>query len=729
MWPMFRTLFHRLSGKSPRKASRRRRPAFCRPLVEALEDRAVPASLSYSTVLNGVVYATAVDCAGNVYVTGHAESGFSPTPGAFDTTGSGAFVAKLSPTGTLIYATYLGSGGSGINAYYAAGTGIAVDAAGDAYVIGEQPNILTTANAIASSGGATGAWADFVAEVNPTGSGLLYATYLPSTINNPDWTDGYAGAIALGRSGNVDVAGCAVSGLPVTASAYQASVPPGGSLDGPYYAFFMKIDPALSGTASVVYSSYLGAGSDQATGIAVDGAGNAYLEGLTLSGNSFPITSGSLGNAGGNTFVAKFNPSLSGAASLVYSAVLGGQSAYDFYENTGAVPQIDGGIAVDSAGNAYVTSTTTSSIPTTLGAYQTNGNFGPTYNGFGSPTYFPGIYVADVFVTKLNATGSALIYSTYLGGGTVDGYGTTSGGAGIAVDANDDAYVTGWTNSTTFPIVNPVQATNSGNQFASFVTELNPTGSGLLFSTYMGGSGAYGFGIALDSAGNVYDGGGLGGVNYDPSSGFADKISLAPSPSFSVTGFPSPTTAGVAHTFTVTALNADGGVNTGYTGTVQFTSSDPQAVLPANYTFTAADQGVHTFTVALKTAGSQSITATDTSTGSITGSETGITVTPAAASKITISAPSSVRSGKAFSVTITILDAYGNVATGYTGTIHFSSSDSTAVLPANYKFTAADAGVHTFTNKTTLKKKGTQTLTVTDTQNSELTATVDISVG
>jgi hypothetical protein len=332
-------------------------------------------------------------------------------------------------------------------------------------------------------------------------------------------------------------------------------------------------------------------------------------------------------------------------------------------------------------------------------------------------------------VAKLNPTGSALIYSTYLGGGTVGGHGTSSGGTGIAVDANGDAYVTGWTNSTTFPTANPVQATNSSGNFDSFVTELNPAGSGLLFSTYLGGSsGAYGYGIALDSAGNVYDAGAVSaGYNNMPTSGFVDKISLAPSPSFVVTGLPSSTTAGVSHTFTVTALNADGTVNTGYTGTVQFSSTDPQAVLPADYTFTAADQGVHAFTVTLKTAGSKSITATDTVTGGITGGEFGIVVQPAAAAKFVLSAPSSVTHGSAFSVTLTVEDAYGNVVTGYTGTVSFGSSDSKATLPKKYTFTAADAGVHTFTN-VVLRKIGTQTLKVTDTLNSGLNTTINVSV-
>jgi hypothetical protein len=198
--------------------------------------------------------------------------------------------------------------------------------------------------------------------------------------------------------------------------------------------------------------------------------------------------------------------------------------------------------------------------------------------------------------------------------------------------------------------------------------------------------------------------------------------------SVSVTGFPSTVTAGTPETITVTALNPDGTVNTGYTGTVHFTSSDPHAVLPADYTFTAADQGVHTFNATLVTAGNQFITATDTTNGTMLGGESGIQVTPAAASQLVLSAPSSVRHGTTFSLTLTVEDAYGNVVTGYLGTIHFSSSDSSATLPANYTFTTADAGVHTFSNVFTLRTRGKQTLTATDTQNSSLTATDTITV-
>jgi ELWxxDGT repeat protein len=207
----------------------------------------------------------------------------------------------------------------------------------------------------------------------------------------------------------------------------------------------------------------------------------------------------------------------------------------------------------------------------------------------------------------------------------------------------------------------------------------------------------------------------------------AVTVSPAAASTLILAGFPSATTAGAAGNFTVTLKDLYGNIASGYTGTVHFTSSDAKAALPANYTFTAADAGVHIFSATLKTAGTQSITATDTTTGSLTSTDGGITVKPASASKFIISAPASVTAGVAFSLTVTVQDAYGNVVTGYTGTIHFTSTDNRATLPANYTFTASDRGVHTFTGLV-LQKKNTQKITLTDTLNSALTGSVIVDV-
>jgi hypothetical protein len=198
-------------------------------------------------------------------------------------------------------------------------------------------------------------------------------------------------------------------------------------------------------------------------------------------------------------------------------------------------------------------------------------------------------------------------------------------------------------------------------------------------------------------------------------------VNPAAASTLGVTGFPSPVPAGWAGDVFVTTRDPYGNIATGYRGTIRFTSTDGKASLPANYTFTAADAGIRPFSATLVTAGMQAITATDTTTAGITGTDAGIAVSPAAASKFIITAPSKVTAGSRFSLTIMVEDAYGNVVTGYTGTVHLSSTDNTATLPKNYTFSAADRGVHTFTGLV-LRKKGSQQVTVTDTLNSSLNA-------
>jgi ELWxxDGT repeat protein len=196
---------------------------------------------------------------------------------------------------------------------------------------------------------------------------------------------------------------------------------------------------------------------------------------------------------------------------------------------------------------------------------------------------------------------------------------------------------------------------------------------------------------------------------------------------FAVGGFPASVTAGAAGWFTVIAVDAYGNRATGFTGTVRFTSSDPQAVLPGDYTFTAADAGTRTFSVTLKTAGYQSLTATDVANGVLVVTQGRILVNAAAASRLILSAPASVKAGTKFSLAVTVVDAYGNVVTGYRGTLSFRSSDATSSLPKNYTFTAADKGVHTFTGLR-LTRKGKQTITVADTLDSSITGSAVIDV-
>ena len=196
-------------------------------------------------------------------------------------------------------------------------------------------------------------------------------------------------------------------------------------------------------------------------------------------------------------------------------------------------------------------------------------------------------------------------------------------------------------------------------------------------------------------------------------------VNPAAASTFVVAGLTTPRTAGVAGSVTVTARDPFGNTATGYRGTVHFTSTDTQAALPANYVFTSTDAGTHVFSVTLKTAATQSITATDTVTSTMKGSQTGIVVNPAAISKLVVSGLTTPRThGVAGSIRVTATDAYGNTITGYIGTVHFTSTDTTASLPANYKFTSTDAGTHVFS--VTLMTKGTWSVTATDT----VTATI-----
>jgi hypothetical protein len=237
----------------------------------------------------------------------------------------------------------------------------------------------------------------------------------------------------------------------------------------------------------------------------------------------------------------------------------------------------------------------------------------------------------------------------------------------------------------------------------------------------------------------VVGGGGLAYVGFTAATGGETSIQSilnwtgafagsAPPPYLTVTAFPSPTVAGAAHTFTVTAFRGSGIVNTTYFGTVHFTSSDPGVTsglqLPADYTFTSADNGTHVFAAYLVTAGIQSITATDTTTGTIIGTQAGIQVNPGPASTLVVSAsPPNITAGDSVTVTVTAIDSFGNVATGYGGTVHFTSSDAQAILPGDSTLTN---GIGTFT--ATLYTAGIQTITATDTANSSLTSTALVTV-
>jgi MBG domain-containing protein/beta-propeller repeat-containing protein len=372
----------------------------------------------------------------------------------------------------LVYASYLG--GSSEDRPVA----IAVDSAGSAYVTGWTSSAnfpLTSGSFQAALVGACRPGCSFnqdafVSKVSPDGSTLIYSTYLGGH-GSGDTPFG----IAVDSTGSAYVAGITTApDFPTTPGAFQAGP------RGPYYhsGFVTKLDTMGS---ALVYSTYLGgsSGADNVAAIAIDSAGAAYVTGNTGS-QDFPTTPGALQTSpgvSGGPFVTKLDPI---GSTLIYSTFLSDNN------NDGPL-----GIAVDAAGSAYVTGLTTrANFPTTPGAFQTSLR--------GS---------VNAFVAKLNAAGSAFVYSTYLGGSRSDN------GLGIAVDLAGSAYVTGVTYSADFPVtpgafqsaINGTTINGLGVQSDAFVTKLNADGSGLVYSTYLGGSQHDSAqAIALDSAGSAY---------------------------------------------------------------------------------------------------------------------------------------------------------------------------------------------------------------------------------
>jgi hypothetical protein len=387
----------------------------------------------------------------------------------------------------FVYSTYLGGSGGD------AASAIAVDGAGNTYVAGitsssdfPSVNPFQATNHSAAADHPSNA---FVTKFNAAGRQLVYSTYLGGS--GIDTAQG----IAVDGAGNAYIVGSTSSTDFPTAAPYQATNRAVSPTNYPTNAFVTKLNP--SGSA-LVYSTYLGgsgptgseATSDGANAVAVDSAGNAYVVGHTASTdfptvNPFQATFRGGSVIGSNAFVAKFNAS---GSALLYSTYLGGSFS-------------DGasGVAVDSAGSAYVVGSTGSPDFPTAAPFQASSRA----VGAGRPAEYLGPW-PTAFLTKFDAAGSTLAYSTYLGGSCSDG------AAGVAVNSVGNAYVTGVTCSTDFPTVNPLQATNhsvagSTNPYNAFVAEFNVAGSGLVYSTYLGGSNDdEARAIALDSAGNAY---------------------------------------------------------------------------------------------------------------------------------------------------------------------------------------------------------------------------------
>jgi hypothetical protein len=399
----------------------------------------------------------------------------------------------------LVYSTYLG-GSSPINDQGDSAQAIQLDASGNLYIAGSTQSldfpVTSGAYQTTNQGAASNVRRNaFIAKLNPTGTQLLFSTYLGGSDNGVD-LDSYSGdaatGIAVDSNDNVYVTGNSWStDFPTTAGAFQTVNYNGiASGHGGPSAFVTKLN--ASGTA-LVYSTYLGghaafyANGDHSAGIAVDSSGNAYIAGTTDSPD-FPVTSGAfqttLGSAN-SAFVTKLNPT---GTALVYSTYLG---------QPGASTTADGqtstaALALDSADNVYVAGVSASAtFPVTSGAFQTV-NHNTLYG--------------DPFLSKLNSTGTALIYSTFLGGslGCINYdcyYGDTV--KGLALDASGRAYLAGTAVSLNFPIQGglqePYQIGGSG-----FVARLNADASSLDYSTLVGGNNASVSGVAVDSQGDAF---------------------------------------------------------------------------------------------------------------------------------------------------------------------------------------------------------------------------------
>jgi hypothetical protein len=365
---------------------------------------------------------------------------------------------------TLVYSTYLGGGN-----YFEFGLGIATDSSGNAYVTGYTGSLdFPTKNPYQASRQI--GFDAFVTKLNPNGSALVYSTYLGGN------DDDFAYGIAVDGAGNAYVTGYTKSTTFPTVNAFQSAK--GGGRD----IFVTKLNAAGS---ALVYSTYLGGSGDdgpdftqfgllgppgKAGGIAVDAAGNANVTGFTASTNFPTVNALQSTLAGGrDVFVTKFS---STGTTVIYSTYLGGVND-DFGR----------GIAVDSSGSAYLTGNTFSPDFPTVNAFQ------PTL------VSAQGSLRDDAFVTKLNPSGTAFVYSTFLGGSNFDQ------GIAIAVDGSGNAYITGGASSPEFPIYNAFQPTQN-SAVHGFLTKLNATGSGLVYSTFLGGDG--GLAIAVDSSENVY---------------------------------------------------------------------------------------------------------------------------------------------------------------------------------------------------------------------------------
>jgi hypothetical protein len=454
--------------------------------------------LLYSTFLGGLANDQAagivVDSLGSAYVSGWTEStNFPLASQESQDSGMNAFIVKLDVSGsTLLYADFLG-GSAGSNNDQA--TGVALDGNNDAYITGSTQSAdfpMVNAFQATMNDDPDG----FISKVSADGSTLLYSTYLGGSNGGST----YSTAIALDSSDNMYVAGYTWdTGFPLY-NAIQSSVLPNSQ---GYYGYYGFVTALTAGGSSLIYSTYLGGNTNvgspcgnggtcwpspdtQIYGIALDGNANAYVAGWTNTYN-FPTSLGAYMTTNSALYDNPFGfvTGISSSGSLLYSTYFGptdGTWSYIY------------AITADSSGSAYVTGFTyTDALPLT------------TPNLCDPGTYGWGCSYG--FITKFDPMGTGLAYSTYL-----PPY-NYSYPAAIALDAQDDAYVVGYTYNAGMSTMNPIEAYT--NQYDVLLTEIDPTGSIQLFSTYLGGNGNdFPTAITLDASGSMYV------VGYTDSSDF-----------------------------------------------------------------------------------------------------------------------------------------------------------------------------------------------------------------
>jgi Beta-propeller repeat len=552
------------------------RVAFAVGAYDHSRQLVIDPTVTYSTYFGGNFadygFGITADASGNALIAGASDSDSIPGPAGPTSGGSDVFVTEISPAGSLIFTTLFGGSSDDF-----AG-GIAVDSAG-IYVAGttSSSDFPATAGVAQQAflGGVTHGNNDaFAVKLALNGSSIVWGTF----IAGHDSDSGLA--IAVDSTHNVYVAGETFSTDLGGAPGGRFPLPNGSALNlgqvtGADDGYIVKLDP---NGASYFLVSYLGGSSnDLTTGVALDGSGNIYVSGETIS-TDLPLTAALQGkcgtdgtcNAGASgalddAFVVAIKANLSG---YIYETYYGGSNVDDAFA-----------IAADPAGNVFLTGTTASS----------------DFPIHGTPLQSALAGTQNAFVVELNPTGSAASYSTYVGGTGTDL------GVAIAVDSSDNAYVTGQTSSPDFPSLNPTQMTGFGGSTDAFVSVLTPTPNQLLFSTYLGGGGdedTLSGSIAVDSSQNIFvtgdtnSGNGSTGVfptknpldgtygggtcatttgNIPCPDAFIAAYSPATSPDFALSATalsPSSVAQGVSatSTVTVTALN-------GYSGTVNLTCS------------------------------------------------------------------------------------------------------------------------------------------------------------